>query len=108
MARRPKPKKKRPALGIPSEIILLTGQGVWPYTFLADDGLGGCGKVAMPSEAAVEEVQAALFTPLADLARTHHGIELGAAWSSLTHDSWVGRVRRVAGPPSSGAVTDDG
>ncbi|WP_251072283.1 hypothetical protein [Streptomyces sp. ISL-43] len=64
-ARRHETKKKRPR-----EIILLSGQDVWPYTFIADDSVGGCGKVAMPIDAPLEDVQAAVFTPLADLTRT--------------------------------------
>lgn len=95
VARRPKA-KKRPPFGIPREIILLAGQDTWPYTFVADDPGGGCGKVAMPPDAAVEDVQAAVFTPLADLTRTFHGVDIEVAWSSLTPDSWVGRIRHVA------------
>ncbi|MGW1767504.1 hypothetical protein ACWCQL_26030 [Streptomyces sp. NPDC002073] len=53
--------------GIPKEIILLTGQNVWPYTFIADDSGGGCGKVPMPADATLQDVQTAIFTRLADL-----------------------------------------
>ena len=95
MARRHKTKKKRPPFGIPREIILLSGQDVWPYTFIADDSGGGCGKVAMPTDAALEDVQAAVFTPLADLTRTFHGVEIGIAWFPLTPDSWVGRISSI-------------
>ncbi|MEU2623032.1 hypothetical protein ABZ642_33800 [Streptomyces sp. NPDC007157] len=95
MARRPKTKKKRPSFGIPREIILLTGQDVWPYTFIADDSGGGCGKVPMPADAALEDVKTAIFTQLADHTRTLHDVEIDVEWSSLTPDSWVGHVRRV-------------
>ncbi|MFG2976755.1 hypothetical protein ACGFYY_27685 [Streptomyces sp. NPDC048331] len=99
MARPPRTKKQRPHLGIPRELILLTGRGdVWPYTFVADGGGGACGKVAMPGDAAVEDVQAAVFTPLAELARSLHGAEIGVTWSVLTPDSWVGHVRRDGAP----------
>ncbi|MET9622276.1 hypothetical protein ABZZ37_16105 [Streptomyces sp. NPDC006464] len=99
--------KKRPPFGIPREIILLAGRrDVWPYTFVADDSSGACGKVAMPSDTAVEEVQVALFAPLADLTRTVHGVDLEVAWSCLTPDSWVGRIRHVAvtEPAQAGGV----
>lgn len=95
VARRPKTKKKRPSFGIPREIILLTGHDVWPYTFIADDSGGGCGKVPMPASAALEDVQMAIFTRLADHTRTLHGVEIDVEWSSLTPDSWVGHIRRV-------------
>ncbi|MFD8292419.1 hypothetical protein ACFV2B_29925 [Streptomyces lavendulae] len=95
MARRPKTKKKRPSFGIPREIILLTGQDVWPYTFIAEDSGGGCGKVPMPADAALEDVQTAIFMQLADYTRTVHGVEIDVEWSSLPPDSWVGRIRRV-------------
>ncbi|QES10973.1 hypothetical protein DEJ44_35325 [Streptomyces venezuelae] len=110
MARRPKTKKKRPPFGIPKEIILLTGRDVWPYTFIADDSGGGCGKVPVPADATLEEVQTAIFTPLADLTRIFHGVEIEVEWSSLTSDSWVGHIRRVTveehAPP--GAVPEAG
>lgn len=106
MARRPKVKKNRPPFGIPREIILLARQDAWPYTFTADDSGGGCGKVSMPLDAAVEDVQAAVFTPLADLTRTFHGVDIEVAWSSLTPDSWVGRIRHAAvTAPASNAVS---
>ncbi|THA74878.1 hypothetical protein [Streptomyces sp. A0592] len=95
MARRPKTEKKRPSFGIPKEIILLTGHDVWPYTFIADDSGGGCGKVPMPAGAALEDVQTAVFTQFADLTRIFHGVEIDVEWSSLTPDSWVGHIRRV-------------
>lgn len=95
VARRPKTKKKRPPFGIPKEIILLTGQDVWPYTFIADDAGRGCGKVPVPADATLEEVQTAIFTQLADLTRIFHGVEIEVEWSSLTSDSWVGHIRRV-------------
>ncbi|GAA2625395.1 hypothetical protein GCM10010425_22240 [Streptomyces spororaveus] len=77
---------------MPREIILLKGQNdVWPYRFVGDDS-GGCGKVTMPSGAVVDDVQAAVVTPLADLARTLHGCEIDVTWSVLTPDSWVGEV----------------
>jgi hypothetical protein len=82
VARRSKT-KKRPSFGIPREIILLTGQDVWLYTFRADDSGGGCGKVAMPSDTAVEEVQAAVFTSLADIIPTLHDVGIEIVWSSL-------------------------
>ncbi len=95
--------------GIPKEIILLTGQDVWPYTFIADDG-GGCGKVPMPADAAPEEVQTAIFTQLADLTRIFHGVEIDVEWSSLTPDWWVGHIRRVTAeePAPPGAVPEVG
>ncbi len=110
VARRPKTKKKRPPFGIPKEIILLTGQDVWPYTFIADDSGGGCGKVPMPADAAPEEVQTAIFTHLADLTRIFHGVEIDVEWSSLTPDSWVGHIRRVTAeePAPPGAVPEVG
>ncbi|MFF4364592.1 hypothetical protein [Streptomyces sp. NPDC001594] len=110
MARRPKTKKKRPPFGIPKEIILLTGQGVWPYTFIADDSGGGCGKVPMPADAALEDGQTAIFTQLADLTRIFHGVEIDVEWSSLTPDSWVGHIRRVTTeePAPPGAVPEVG
>ncbi|MFI1654897.1 hypothetical protein ACH4ZU_08210 [Streptomyces sp. NPDC020472] len=95
VARRPKA-KKRPPFGIPREIILLARQDAWPFTFTADDSGGGCGKVPMPPEAAVEDVQAAVFTSLADITRTFHGADIEVAWASLTPDSWVGRIRHIA------------
>ncbi|MFF5933180.1 hypothetical protein [Streptomyces sp. NPDC012508] len=88
-------KKKRPPFGIPREITLLGGQDVWPYTFIAEDSSGGCGKVAMPSDAAVEDVQAAVCALLADLTRSLHGVDIDVAWSSQTSESWVGRIRQV-------------
>lgn len=96
VARRLKTTKKRPPFGIPREIILLSGQDVWPYTFVADDSSGGCGKVPIPSDAAVEDVQAAVSTLVADLTRSLHGVEIDVAWSSLTPDSRVGRIRHIA------------
>ncbi|WP_237292428.1 MULTISPECIES: hypothetical protein [Streptomyces] len=92
--------------GIPKEIILLTGQDVWPYTFIADDSGGGCGKVPVPADAASEEVQTAIFTHLADLTRIFRGVEIDVEWSSLTPDSWVGHIRRVTAeePAPPGAV----
>ncbi|MFF6776944.1 hypothetical protein ACFY8W_25815 [Streptomyces sp. NPDC012637] len=93
MARRP---KTRAPFGIPKEIILLTRQDVWPYTFIADDSGGGCGKVPMPPDAPPEEVQTAIFTQLADLTRIFHDVEIDVEWSSLTPDSWVGHIRRVS------------
>ncbi|MFD0125389.1 hypothetical protein [Streptomyces virginiae] len=110
MPRRPRTKKQRPPFGIPREIVLLAGRDdVWPYTFVADGaGGGGCGKVAMPGDAAVEDVQAAVFAPLADLARTLHGVEIGVTWSVLTPDAWVGHVGRDIAPadpaPSEGRL----
>ncbi|MFJ9343759.1 hypothetical protein ACIRP0_31430 [Streptomyces sp. NPDC101733] len=95
MARRPKIKKNRPPFGIPREVILLRGQDVWPYTFITDDSDGGCGKVAMPSDAAVEDVQAALCTSLADLTRTLHGVDIDVAWLPLPTNSWVGQIRHL-------------
>lgn len=95
MARRPKTKKKRPPFGIPREIILLSGRETWPYTFIADGSGGGCGKVPLPADAALEDVQAAIFTQLADHTRTLHGVEIDVVWSSLTPDSWVGHIQRV-------------
>ncbi|MCX4719137.1 hypothetical protein OG818_25680 [Streptomyces virginiae] len=109
MPRRPRTKKQRPPFGIPREIVLLAGRDdVWPYTFVADGAGGGCGKVAMPGDAAVEDVQAAVFAPLADLARTLHGVEIGVTWSVLTPDAWVGHVGRDIAPadpaPSEGRL----
>ncbi|MFJ4859283.1 hypothetical protein [Streptomyces sp. NPDC088748] len=96
--------------GIPKEIILLTGQDVWPYTFIADDSGGGCGKVPMPADAAPEEVQTAIFTHLADLTRIFYGVEIDVEWSSLTPDSWGGHIRRVTAeePAPPGAVAEVG
>ncbi|MET8749974.1 hypothetical protein ABZW32_07775 [Streptomyces sp. NPDC004667] len=88
-------KRKRPPFGVPREVILLATQDAWRYTFVADGAGGGCGKVAMPSDAAVEDVQAALFTTLADLTRTLHGVDIDVAWSSPTPGSWTGRIRHV-------------
>ncbi|MET8225980.1 hypothetical protein [Streptomyces sp. NPDC005301] len=84
--------KKRPAFGIPGEVILLRGRNDWPYTFGADDARGGCGKVSMAAESAPEDVRAAVSTQLADLIRTLHGVEIDVVWSPLTSDSWVGRI----------------
>ncbi|MBP2586644.1 hypothetical protein J3A78_007122 [Streptomyces sp. PvR006] len=107
VVRRPRTKKKRPSFGIPREIILLTGHDVWPYTFVADDSGGACGKVPMPAGAALEDVQMEIFTQLADLTRTFHGVEIDVEWSPLTPDSWVGHVRRVTteepAPPAPGS-----
>ncbi|MGW9438640.1 hypothetical protein [Streptomyces sp. NPDC055607] len=105
-----KTKKKRPPLGIPKEIILLTGQDLWPYTFIADDSGGGCSKLPMPADATPEEVQMAAFTQLADLTRIFHGVEIGVDWCSLTPNSWVGRIRRVTQqqPALPGAVPETG
>lgn len=64
--------------------------------FIADDSGDGCGNVAMPADAAFEDVQAAVFTPLADLTRTLYGVDVQVAWSSLTPGWWVGRIRHVA------------
>ncbi|OKI25533.1 hypothetical protein A6A28_20005 [Streptomyces sp. CB03578] len=102
VVRRRETRKKRAPFGVPREVILLSGRDVWPYTFIADDSRGGCGKVAMPADAAIEDVQAAVFTRLADLARAFHGVEIGIVWSPLTPDSWVGRVGSLTtdvGPP---------
>ncbi|MGW6690868.1 hypothetical protein [Streptomyces sp. NPDC054961] len=96
MARQRKTKKQRPSFGVPKEIILLTGEDVWPFTFTSEGGGGGCGKIPMTSEAALEDVQARIFTDLADHTRTHHGVEIEVAWSLLPPDAWVGRVRRAA------------
>lgn len=95
VARRSKTKKKRPSFGIPKEIILLSGQDVWPFTFVARGWGGGCGKVPMPADAALQDVQTAIFTSLADYTRTAHGVEIDVEWSSLTPDSWVGHFRQV-------------
>ncbi|MFE4634837.1 hypothetical protein ACFRJ1_15880 [Streptomyces sp. NPDC056773] len=110
MARRPKTKKKRPSFGIPREIILLTGRDVWPYTVTTDGSGGGCGKVPMPADAAVEDVQTAIFLQFADYTRTVHGVEIDVEWSSLTPDSWVGCIRRVITeePAPSGAAPEVG
>lgn len=110
VARRPKTKKKRPSFGIPREAILLTGQDAWPYTFIADDSGGGCGKVPLPADAALEDVQTAIFAQLADLTRTLHGVEIDVEWSSLTPDSWVGHIRRVTTeePAPPGAIPEVG
>ncbi|MEV7560243.1 hypothetical protein [Streptomyces sp. NPDC089795] len=35
---------------------------------------------------------------LPELARSLHGAEIGATWSVLTPDSWVGHVRRDGAP----------
>ncbi|MFF4161380.1 hypothetical protein [Streptomyces sp. NPDC001678] len=107
MVRRPKTKKKRPAPGMPKEIILLAGQEAWVYTFTADDAGDGCGKVAMPSGAAIEDVQAAVCTSLASLTGTLHGVDIDVAWSCLTPGSWVGRVWHVAvvEPAQTGGVS---
>ncbi|MEU6163572.1 hypothetical protein [Streptomyces tanashiensis] len=88
------------------EIILLTGRDEWPYRFNADDGGGGCGKIPMPADAVLEDVQGAIFTSLADLTRTFHGVEIDIAWSPLTSNSWVGRISSTAtaeSPPADGA-----
>ncbi len=69
VVRRRETKKERAPFGVPREVVLLSGRDVWPYTFIADDSGGGCGKVAMPADAAIEDVQAAVFTRLADLTR---------------------------------------
>lgn len=107
MARRLKAKttkKQKPHFGIPREIILLSGRDdVWPYAVVADEAGGGCGKVAMPGDAAVEDVQVAVFAALADLTRTLHGVEIDVRWSVLTSDSWVGQVRRDVGAADSGS-----
>ncbi|MFZ3500345.1 hypothetical protein ACODT5_45240 [Streptomyces sp. 5.8] len=98
--------KKKPPFGIPREIILLTGRDEWPYTFIADDAGGGCGKIPMPADAALEDVQAAVVTSLADLTRTFHSVEIDIAWSPLTPNSWVGRISSIAAaesPPAGGA-----
>ncbi|APU44064.1 hypothetical protein BSL84_34105 [Streptomyces sp. TN58] len=110
MARRPKTKTKRPSFGIPREIILLTGHDVWPYTFIADNAGGGCGKVPMPASAALEDVQTAIFTQLADHTRILHGVEIDVEWSSLTPDSWVGHIRCVTTeePAPPGAAPEVG
>ncbi|GAA2936015.1 hypothetical protein GCM10010518_23750 [Kitasatospora cinereorecta] len=55
----------------------------------------GCGKVAMPTDAALEDVQAAVFMPLADLTQTFHGVEIRIIWSPLTPNSWVGRISSI-------------
>ncbi|MCY0931663.1 hypothetical protein OTB20_36885 [Streptomyces sp. H27-H1] len=102
MAIRPETKKKRSTFGIPKEIVLLAaGEGVWRYTFSADDagGLGGCGRVPVRSDATVEDAQAVIFRQLADLTRTVHGVEIDVAWSSLAPDSWAGHVRHGPGRP---------
>ncbi|WP_272255328.1 hypothetical protein [Streptomyces xanthophaeus] len=96
MARRRRTKKQRPTFGIPREAVLMAAQDAWPYTFVADDLSGGCGKVPMPSDAALEDVQAAVSALLTDYTRSCHGVEIAVAWSPLTPDSWVGRVSRVA------------
>ncbi|MFE6850011.1 hypothetical protein ACFVDH_04355 [Streptomyces sp. NPDC057674] len=103
-------KKKRPPFGIPKKIILLTGQDVWPYTFIADDSGGGCGRIPMASDADPEGVQTTIFTQLADLTRILHNIESEVEWSSLTPDSWVGHIRRVTAeePSLPGAVPEVG
>ncbi|MET9930345.1 MULTISPECIES: hypothetical protein [unclassified Streptomyces] len=110
MARRSKTKKKRPPFGIPKEIILLTGQDLWPYTFIADNSGGGCGKLQMPTDTTPEEVQMAVFTQLADLTRIFHGVEIGVDWCSLTPNSWVGHIRHVIAqePALPGAVPETG
>ncbi|MEU9104954.1 hypothetical protein AB0D54_11400 [Streptomyces xanthophaeus] len=97
MARRPRTKeqKQRPSFGIPREVVLMAAQDAWPYTFVTDDLGGGCGKVPMSSDAALEDVQAAVSALLADCARSGHGVAIAVTWSPLTPDSWVGRVRRV-------------
>lgn len=77
---------------------MLTGRDEWPYTFVADGASGGCGKVPMPSDAAAVDVQAAVFTTLAGLTRSCHGVEIDIAWASLTTDSWVGRITSQAAP----------
>ncbi|MFJ5850873.1 hypothetical protein [Streptomyces sp. NPDC092903] len=77
----PRRRRSGPSFGIPKEIILLTGQDVWPYTFIADDSGGGCSKVPMPAGAALEDVQTAIFTQLADLTRIFHGVEIDVEWS---------------------------
>ncbi|MFE9560174.1 hypothetical protein ACFYM0_03615 [Streptomyces sp. NPDC006487] len=89
-------------MGIPKEIVLLTvGEGVWRYTFIADEagGLGGCGRVPVRSDATVEDAQAMIFRQLADLTRTLHGVEIDVAWSAQAPDSWVGHVRHGQGRP---------
>lgn len=96
--------KKKPPFGIPTEIILLTGRGEWPYTFVADGASGGCGKISMPTDTALADVQAAAFRPLADLTRTFHGVELDIEWSDLTSGSWVGRISSTAPPEPSAFV----
>ncbi len=112
MARRPQAKKQKPHFGIPREIVLLAGRDdVWPYKVVADEVGGGCGRVVMPGDAAVEDVQAAVFTPLADLARSLHGVEIGVTWSVLTPDAWVGQVRRdvaTADPAPTDGVPEGG
>ncbi|MEV5970442.1 hypothetical protein [Streptomyces sp. NPDC051921] len=86
-------KTKKPPFGIPREIILLTGdRGEWPFTFVADDEGGGCGKLPMPADATPDDVQAKVFAGLADLTRALHGVEIDVAWSALTPKSWVGRI----------------
>ncbi|MFJ3222782.1 hypothetical protein ACIPJS_05380 [Streptomyces sp. NPDC086783] len=84
--------KKRPAFGIPSEVILLRGREGWPYAFGAHDARGGCGKAPMAADSAPEDVRAAVSAQLADLIRTLHGVEIDVVWSPLTSDSWVGRI----------------
>ncbi|MFB9435758.1 hypothetical protein [Streptomyces showdoensis] len=98
VARRSKARKK-PSLGVPREIILLTGAKEWPYTVAADDGSGVCGKVPLPCDALPEDVQERVFTPLAELTRAWHGIDIDVTWSPLTQDSWVGRITRGDGTP---------
>ncbi|MER6917250.1 hypothetical protein ABT354_36885 [Streptomyces sp. NPDC000594] len=103
--------RKRPPFGIPREIILLAGRlptgrelagresagrAVWPYTFRADGSGGGCGKVVLPSDTPVEQVQAAVFASLAETTRTLHDVGIDVVWSSLADDSWVGRIRCAA------------
>ncbi|MFD5143030.1 hypothetical protein [Streptomyces sp. NPDC058401] len=74
--RRPKTKKKSASLGIPREIVLVSAaEGVWPYAFTTDGAGGACGRVPVPADASVEDVQAAILRQLADLTRTLHGVE---------------------------------
>ncbi|MEU8777111.1 hypothetical protein [Streptomyces sp. NPDC048606] len=98
MTRRAKTTKtKRPPFGIPREIVLMAGRDdEWPYTFRADGSGGGCGKLRMPTDAAVEDVQRAASATLADLTRTHHGVDIDVEWSPLPPDAWAGRIRLVA------------
>lgn len=86
----------------------MTGQDAWAYTFRADDASGACCKIAMPPHTPVEEVQAAVFAALADITRTIHNAEIEVEWSSLRHDSWVGRIRRAsAAVPARGEGAAD-
>ncbi|MFJ7990115.1 hypothetical protein [Streptomyces sp. NPDC096351] len=78
------------------EIVLIPGQDAWAYRFIADDGGGGCGKVRVPADTAPDAVQDTVVTPLADLTRTWHGVEIEVAWSPLATGAWAGRIRPAA------------